>query len=160
MADVLVRPLEPSDRAEVARFIAEHWGAPLLVVHDRRYYPQELPGFVAVDGAAWVGLLTYTVEAGRCEIMTLDSLRAGRGIGSALIAAARDVARAAGCAQLWVTTTNDNLHALGFYQRRGFALAGLYPGAVDRARRIKPEIPLIGDNGIPLRDEIELVLSL
>jgi hypothetical protein len=71
------------------------------------------------------------------------------------------LARDAGCTRLWLITTNDNVDALRFYQRRGFRLAALHAGAVDRSRtRLKPEIPEIGDHGIPLRDEIELELDL
>ena len=85
----------------------------------------------------------------------------GRGGASTVLAAIADTARAAGCRRLWLITTNDNLHALGFYQRRGLALAVLHRDAVTEARRtLKPEIPLIGDNGIPIRDEIELELLL
>jgi ribosomal protein S18 acetylase RimI-like enzyme len=54
-------------------------------------------------------------------------------------------------------TTNDNVDALRFYQRRGFRLAALRAGAVEDARaRLKPEIPWTGADGIELRDELEL----
>jgi len=121
------------------------------------YLPEELPGFKAVgaDGH-WIGLITYMVAGDACEIVTLDSLRERAGVGGALIDAVAQVARAAGCARLWLVTTNDNLHALGFYQRRGFRLTALRPGAVDESRRIKPAIPVIGHDRIPLRDELEL----
>ena len=71
------------------------------------------------------------------------------------------LARDAGCTRLWLITTNDNVDALRFYQRRGFRLAKLHPGAVDDSRaRLKPGIPKLGDHGIPLRDELELELEL
>ncbi len=90
------------------------------------------------------------------EILTLHASRQWSGIGSALIAAARRVAEASGAWRLWLITTNDNVDALRFYQRRGFRLAAVRPGAVDRTRQRKPEIPRTGDFGIPLRDEIDL----
>jgi len=68
--------------------------------------------------------------------------------------------RAHGVHRLWVTTTNDNLSALAFYQKRGFHLRHLRPGAVDETRRIKPSIPPVAGNGIPIRDEIELCRNL
>ena len=80
----------------------------------------------------------------------------GRGVGTALIEAAATIAQKAGCRTLAVTTTNDNLNALRFYQKRGFVLAALYPGSVERARRQKPQIPEVGEFGIPLNTEIEL----
>jgi hypothetical protein len=46
---------------------------------------------------------------------------------------------------------------LRFYRRRGFRLAPLHLGAVDRSRAtLKLEISETGDHGIPLRDELEL----
>jgi hypothetical protein len=66
----------------------------------------------------------------------------------------------AGCRKIWTITTNDNLDAMRFYQRRGFRIAAVRPGAVAAARRLKPTIPELGEHGIPIRDEIELALTL
>jgi ribosomal protein S18 acetylase RimI-like enzyme len=81
-------------------------------------------------------------------------------VGSALIEAATQAARRVGCRRLWLITTNDNTHALRFYQKRGFVIAAIHVNALEKARRLKPEIPLIGEDGIPLRDEIELEMIL
>ncbi len=62
--------------------------------------------------------------------------------------------------RLVVVTTNDNLNALRFYQKRGFILVQLRPNALARSRQLKPQIPLVGMDGIPLRDEIELEMDL
>jgi hypothetical protein len=101
-------------------------------------------------------LITYRLAGASCEIISLDSLRPGIGVGTALIDAVAVAARQTGCRRLWLITTNDNLNALGFYQKRGFVLAAVHPDAVAEARLLKPNIPLVGLNGIPLRDEIEL----
>ena len=91
--------------------------------------------------------------------MTLDSLFPGRGIGGALIEAVQTAVSRAGCRRLSVVTTNDNLHALRFYQRRGFVLSALRPNAIEATRKRKP-VPLLGDDEIPIRDEIELEMML
>ncbi|MFN8500124.1 MAG: GNAT family N-acetyltransferase [Anaerolineae bacterium] len=160
MPNLLIRALRPPDANWVRPWIADHWGAPFVVVHGATYAPDALPGFAAFDNGQTVGLVTYTLADDACEIVTLDSETSGRGVGTALIAAVVGAARAAGCRRLWLITTNDNLDALRFYQRRGFRLAALYPGAVEAARRLKPQIPLVGDHGIPIRDEIELEMPL
>jgi len=100
------------------------------------------------------------VRDNSCEIISLNSLKENRGVGTALIDEVIKAARQQNCRRIFLVTTNDNLHALGFYQRRGFALAGIRRRAVDEARKIKPGIPLIGMNGIGLHDEIELEMSL
>lgn len=110
------------------------------------------------DGSL-IGVLTYRLAGPEMEVSTLYAARRWSGIGSALIARVREAARTAGCRRLWLITTNDNVDALRFYQRRGFRLARLHPGAVDRSRAtLKPGISRIGEHGIPIRDELELEL--
>jgi ribosomal protein S18 acetylase RimI-like enzyme len=88
----------------------------------------------------------------------MGSARAAR-LGELLEPAALAAGR--GCRRLWLVTTNDNLHALGFYQRRGLRLCALHAGALERDRALKPELPEVNrDNGIPMRDLLELELPL
>jgi CYTH domain-containing protein/GNAT superfamily N-acetyltransferase len=177
-------PLTAADRVGVGvggsdgwlnDFLRQQWGSELMVSRGRLFRPAELEGFVARQGAAdagkvglvgkvssagVVGLVTYSIEGDSCEIQTLDSLRAGVGIGSRLIELVKAVAVARGCKRLWLVTTNDNTHALRFYQRRGFVLAALHRDAIQVSRRLKPQIPLLGNDAIPLHDEIELEVKL
>lgn len=125
-------------------------------MHDGIFYPAALPGFIAERAARIAGLLTYDVRSGVLEIVTINAIDQHTGIGTVLIEAVRAEAKRRGCHEITLTTTNDNVNALRFYQRRGFRLAGLRPGAVDRSRLRKPEIPRTGDYGIPLHDEIDL----
>lgn len=156
----LIRPLTAEDESWVVEFIDRRWGAPFVVAHGQLYYPHTLPGFMAeVDGEP-AGLLTYHVAGLDWEIVTIDSLEPGRGIGSDLIFALRQEARRVGARRLWLTTTNDNLSALRFYQKRGFHLVAVHRDALERSRQLKPNIPLVGQDGIPLRDELELEMLL
>jgi GNAT superfamily N-acetyltransferase len=119
------------------------------------------PAVVAVDKGGLAGVLTYDIVDTSCEILTLHTARQWAGIGTSLVVEAARLAAGLGCSRYWVVTTNDNVDALRFYQRRGFRLAALRCGAVDAARRaLKPEIPFSGDYGIRLRDEIELAQEL
>jgi ribosomal protein S18 acetylase RimI-like enzyme len=104
-------------------------------------------------------VLTYVVDRDRaqCEVLTLHAVQQWRGVGTALLQLVEQLAAEQGCRRLWLITTNDNVDALRFYQRRGFRLAALHRGAVDDCRaQLKPEIPTVGDYGIPLHDELEL----
>jgi len=155
-----VQPIEPGSASWVEQYISDRWGTPLVVAHGVSFYPHQLPGYVAsIDGEP-VGLATYHIDDMGCEIITLDSDRRRIGVGSALICMVRDAAEQAECSRLWLITSNDNLPALGFYQRRGFGLVAVHRRAIERARPLKPQIPVIGFEGIPLRDEIELELPL
>ena len=156
MSSITIRAVEPGERDWVEAWVRERWGDALVIAHGAKYYPHDLPGLVALRDGERVGLVTYRITNRSCEIVTIDSLSPGQGIGTALIEGMVRVARKAGCERLWLVTTNDNLDALAFYQKRGFVLSGLRPDALALSRKLKPQIPLIGAHGIPLRDEIEL----
>jgi ribosomal protein S18 acetylase RimI-like enzyme len=114
----------------------------------------DLPGFAAVHDGALAGLATYRRAGTATELVALVAEPSGSGVGTHLVDAL--VASVAGTSRLWVVTTNDNLRALRFYQRRGFRIVGVEVGGVDRARQLKPAIPLTGDDGIELHDELIL----
>jgi GNAT superfamily N-acetyltransferase len=154
--ELVVRPVQESDRPTVEWLTTQLWGAAEVVVHDGVFYPAALPGFIAERAGRIAGLVTFDVRPGVLEIVTINALDRHTGIGTLLIEAIRAEAKRRGCREIMLTTTNDNIGALRFYQRRGFRLAALRPGAVDRSRLLKPEIPRTGDYGIPLRDEIDL----
>jgi peroxiredoxin/ribosomal protein S18 acetylase RimI-like enzyme len=148
--------------AFVREELTRNWGSTRIWSLGRAFEADQLPGFVAhVDGSP-VGLITYQPNHGghQCEIVTVSSRLESRGVGEHLLEAAADAARDAGCIRAFLTTTNDNLRALGFYQKRGWRIARHYAGMIDQARRHHPVIPRVGLNGIPLRDEIELELWL
>jgi ribosomal protein S18 acetylase RimI-like enzyme len=149
-----IRSLTEEDSPFVRRFMVEHWGGEEIVVHKTVYHPDELPGFAVVWEGEIAGLITYQMQENSCEIVTLNSLQPNQGIGLALIKKVETAARDKGCARLRLVTTNDNLNALGFYQRHGFRLTAIDVGAVNESRKLKPGIPLVGENGIPINDEI------
>jgi ribosomal protein S18 acetylase RimI-like enzyme len=124
------------------------------------HHAEKLSGFVAVNGRQPVGLITYTIEGGDCEIVSLDSLEAGKGIGSNLIKAVLDLARDKRCIRVWLVTTNDNTGALCFYQKIGFKLVAIHNDTIKASRRLKPTIPELGYDDIPVRDEIELEIKI
>jgi ribosomal protein S18 acetylase RimI-like enzyme len=158
---VTVRSLTDDDRPWLTGFMTERWGVPLAAGGGRLHRLDDLPGFAAVsaDGAV-AGVVTYLIEADACEVVSIDSVVQGEGIGTALLEAACQAAAAAGCRRVRLITTNDNVDALRFYQRRGFALTELRRGAVEESRRMKPQIPEVGAYGIPIRDELVLVREL
>jgi len=155
-----LRRLTPADLPRLRQFWIEHWGGEEMITRGNVYHPEQLDGFVVEDENEWVGLVTFFIKDAECEVTSLDSLREGKGIGTQLIDKAIEEARARNCKRLFLITTNDNLHALGFYQKRGFEIVTVYRGAVNESRKRKPSISLVGMDGIPLRDEIELEMML
>lgn len=153
-----VREIQAEDKEAILVVLEEHWGERRIVSRGKVHDAASLPGFVAEEQSRIEGLITYNLTQGECEIVSLNAVSPTRGIGSLLIERVVQQAKRAGCGRIWLVTTNDNLSALRFYQRRGFQLVAVHRNALDVSRTIKPGIPLIGEFGIPLRDEVELEL--
>jgi ribosomal protein S18 acetylase RimI-like enzyme len=157
---VAVRRILDEERPAVARLLSDRWGSTQIVSREKVHDVEAAEVLVAVRGDELVGSASFVVGDGEAELLTLDALDEGVGIGSALLEAVAEASGAAQARRLVLSTTNDNLRALDFYQRRGFRLLELLPGAVDRARERKPSIPLVGSSGIEIHDELVLVRDL
>lgn len=159
-AGLEVRLVTDQQRSELAELLRREWGTIEIISRGEVHDLTRCPALFCVERDRIVGLATYEVGDGECELLTLDAFEKTRGIGSRLLVAVATRGRAAGCRRLWLVTTNDNLDAIRFYQRRGMRLTAVHPGAVDEARVRKPQIPLVGNYGIPIRDELEFELEL
>lgn len=155
-----VRSIESEDRPWVVRRLEDAFADLSVARKGVLIDASILPGFVAIDGAKPIGVLTYKVTDGECEVVAIISTQKGRGIGRALMDAVRKHAETAGYRRLWLITTNDNTRALRFYQKWGMELCCFYRHGVRRSRKVKPSIPKRGADGIPLDHELELELLL
>ncbi len=152
--------IQDSDREEIAEFIERHWFSRVVMSRGRAFHPHLENGFLERCDGRIVGLLTYHVDDDEMEVLTLNATLEGKGIGSSLMLTAIEKAREEGNRRIWLTTTNANLQAIGFYQRLGFRMIAVHVGAVDEARKIKPQIPEVGERGIPIHDEIVMELRI
>lgn len=157
---IIVSEPRDSERAWLGQQLRNLWGSTTVVSRGQVHNPAGLPALIAFQGDDPVGLATFQFTEGDCELVTIDALQKGRGIGSALFAGVVKEARNRWCGRLWLITTNDNLDAMRFYQRQGMRMVALHRNAVNEARLIKPSIPEIGEYGIPLHDELEFELRL
>lgn len=141
---------------------SQHFGGPEIDSRGAWFDTRELPGLLAEHEGRQIAALSHTpMIAGRdCEIVALASHEAGRGAGTALLEACIAAARDAGCARLFLTTSNDNTPALRFYQKRGWRLVSVHRDSITRARLRKPTIPLYGHDAILIADELELEFAL
>ena len=155
-----VRELREDDRDWAIGLLTKRWGSARIVTRGRVHHADKLPGFVIESEGELIGLVTYRMDGTECEIISLDSLVERQGVGERLLSSVRKAAVDMGCNRLWLITTNDNLPAQRFYQKKGFHLVAVHKNALDHARKLKPEIPEVGLNGIPIRDEIELEMQL
>ena len=152
-----VRAATAADAAWIAALLDEEWGGPVMWADGRVFDCLALPALIAGKAE---GLAVYQFAGMRAELVLLEALESGRGIGTALVEALVALLAGQGVRELWLTTTNDNLDALRFYQRRGFRLVEIRPGRMDEYRKRKPTIPEVGEFGIPLRGELRLVREI
>ena len=148
------------NRNLINTFIKEHWYTTTMIIRGRVIDMTKTEGFFFRDGENIIGLITYIVYDNILEITSLDSLRENQGIGSKLVETVIHEAKERKVRKIVLITTNDNINAIRFYQRKGFDMVHLFHNALDISRKLKPEIPLIGENSIPLRHEIEFELSI
>jgi ribosomal protein S18 acetylase RimI-like enzyme len=142
-------------RKQVVEFIVQQWGSPKIISRCKVHSMDQLPGIVILRNNTIIGLLTYKISDGECEIVSLDSLEEDRGLGSQLISEIERKAKEKQCHRIWLITTNDNIQAIKFYQTRGYDLKAVHRNAVESARKLKAEIPLKGYNDIPIKHELE-----
>jgi ribosomal protein S18 acetylase RimI-like enzyme len=157
---VTVREVMESDRPWVMQFLRDEAGDTRMVSRGTLHHADTLPGFVGLHEGVPVGVLNYKVVGSEMEVVTLYTSVHGKGVGSALLEAARQAAYRTRCRRLWLITTNDNLPAIDFYRRRGMKLVAIHKGALSESRKLKPEIPLFGLQGRPITDELEFELNL
>ncbi|WP_322923231.1 GNAT family N-acetyltransferase [Paenibacillus campi] len=151
-----ITQITSAHREQVALFLQRNWGSAQMVVSSGTYQCEQLDGFIVEENNEIIGLITYVIRLDEIEIISLDSLQEGKGIGSALMNKVEHIARQNQLLAISLITTNDNLNALKFYQKRSYRMVSVIPDAVNQARKLKPSIPLIGNEGIPLTDELQL----
>lgn len=154
--NLTVERASDAERSAVNTFLEAH-GTAVVARRDELLDARRVPALIARRDGEIVGVLSYLLRDRELEILVLWTTDRHMGVGTALLAAVEGIALESGVERTWLVTTNDNVDALRFYQRRGFRLESVDPGAVDRSRAtLKPAIPAIGDYGIPLRDELTL----
>ena len=151
-----IEKISKETRNLVNQFFIDNWYSTDISIRGQIVDGIKIDGFLVKEKNVIIGLVTYTFYEDVCEIVSLDSKRENIGIGSALLQQVENIAIDNRCKKMRLITTNDNMRALQFYQKRGYCLTKLYPNAMEEVRKIKPNIPILGDNNIPLRDELEL----
>jgi ribosomal protein S18 acetylase RimI-like enzyme len=131
----------------------------ILVSRGKSHKSQDLDGILVYDNGKIIGLGLYYIKTNECEIVFLETFIQNKGIGTEIIEKIKEIAIKNNCKRIWLITTNENIDALRFYQRRGFHFSNIYINALEESRKINPEIPK-EENGIEIRDEIEFEIKL
>lgn len=155
-----IRPIREKDRDLLPSFLSSFWRSERMVAKGRLFYPAMQEGYLAWRENEMIGLATYEINGEEIELTLLDSRERTQGVGSRLVEEVIKKAKQANCRRLWLVTTNDNIRAIRFYQKRGFDLVKVHRNALEASRKLKPEIPFTGQDGIPIRHELEFEITL
>lgn len=154
-------PLIDVHRSLIGAYIRDEWGGPLVVSRGKVHNTDSLPGFIAEDEHGTIlGAVLYHICDGAFEIVLLYAAVPNQGVGTALLHQSIREAISRGCFRVWLITTNDNTAAIRYYQRYGFSLYAVHINALEEARKLKPEVPLRGIDGIPISHEFEFEIVL
>jgi L-amino acid N-acyltransferase YncA len=153
-----IRPI--TDRAFLEELLRLRWSGGALMMRGKIVHPKDVEALAAYHDGRLAGVATWRLEGPVMYLATLNNITEQRGVGVALLDAMMKLGRRKGSALMRVIVTNDNLNALGFYQRRGFRIVAVHPGVIDTIRTLMPNVPTMGANRIPMRDEIELEIDL
>jgi GNAT superfamily N-acetyltransferase len=152
---VLVRQAEPEDISEVLALFRRDFGRSTVIGFGDSMALEDCPMLVAEMRGDLAGALAYRLVRDALHIVALatDPMWQRSGVATHLESEAAFIARRHGVARLLFATTNDNLPALYFYQRRGWTVTETVVGGM------LPHFggqPGVGFAGIPVRDEIRL----
>lgn len=149
-----IRPITPDDSQWIKEIMDASWGGLPLIIRGKKYYPKD--GIVAENEGGVAGFLFYEIQNADCEIMVFEIFDKFKGTGTIMLNKLFEIAKHRKCKRVYLMTTNDNLDALRFYQRRGFTICGIHLDSMKISRKMKPAIGMIGNYDIPMRDEIDL----
>lgn len=152
---VIIREGEERDRPGITALFERDFGYTNIVSFGEEVVLAGAPALVAWMKGELAGALAYRLRPDTLLILALatDPMWQRSGVGGHLVAESEALARGRGLGSLRVSTTNDNLPALYFYQRRGFVVTEVVPGGL--LGHIKGTAA-VGFGGIPLRDEIRM----
>jgi GNAT superfamily N-acetyltransferase len=153
---IQIFPIQRVDRLWINEISKMTWGSRVIVSRGKVYDLNSLDGFIASIDNRKIGFIIYNVENDQWEIMALLTIIDNVGIGTKLVKYIEKFALEKQCRRIWLIATNDNVDALRFYQKKGYTIKIIHAGAIEQSRKLKPEIPLEGNHGIIVRDEIEL----
>lgn len=160
MYTCVVRPSTQTDIPWMTEIFRNYWEGDYIVSRGKKHGVKDLSGCIALIQDKKVGLLTYQEDGESFELVSLNSVEEGKGVGTALINALITHAKEMKKQRIWLVTTNNNQSAMRFYEHRGFHKVREYKNAVAESRKIKPSIPLVDESGVPIQDEIEYAYVL
>lgn len=153
-----VREASDGDCGRIREIANYFWGEERVACLGKEYDIGTLPAYVVHAGGKIAGLLSYALDAESLIIVMLNVLPGyqGLGAGKMLLDAVKEKAAVESRTTVLVTTSNDDLPAMYFYQKNGFQIYEIMPDLlVEHHGGVE-----VGFAGIQIRDEVRLRFSM
>ncbi|HVP27029.1 MAG TPA: GNAT family N-acetyltransferase [Candidatus Bathyarchaeia archaeon] len=146
--------ITPDEKAKIRELVKCFWGEEEQLTFDRKFMVSELPAYTAKIGKEIAGFASFTEIDDALIILALGvpPQFQNASIGRRLIEQVEKEARKLKKKRLLVSTSNDDLPALAFYQLLGFQIYEVKPNVIAEKHGEIHE----GIGGLPIRDEIRL----
>ncbi len=160
MDNIIIKKIKDKDKNQIVDIITKEWGSIFVISKGVKYNVSNLPGYLALLDNKIVGIITFFITKNNYEIITLNSFKKNKGIGTILIDKIKKNAKKNNINKINLITTNDNINAITFYQKQGFDIKSINLNSIIESRKLKPEIPETGNFGIPIKHEIVFELDI
>ena len=150
-----IRKLSSAGEEKTVRELVKlFWGEDEQLTFGRKFTVSSLPAYIAEVKSKVVGFVAFAPVGDALIIAALGIVPEYQncGFGRKLVEQVEKEAQKRGKKKLLVSTSNDDLPALAFYQRDGFQIFAVEPNVIaEKHGRI-----LGGIGGLPIRDELRL----
>lgn len=146
------------EKEKIRELVQRFWGEQEQLTFDRKFMVAEQPAYTAKLKNNIIGFVSFAEADNAIIIVALGILpqHQGSGVGKSLIGKVEAEAKNMRKKRLLVSTSNDDLPALAFYQSLGFQIYEVKPNIIaEKHGRI-----LEGIGGLPIRDELRLRKTL
>jgi len=146
------------EKKKIQQFVKRFWGEQEQLTFNKKFTVAQLPAYVAKYRNAIIGFISFAEANDAIIIVALGILPKyqNAGIGKSLTKKVETEAKRLRKKKLLVSTSNDDLPPLAFYQHLGFQIYQVKPNTIAE----KHGSLLKGINGLPIRDELRLQKTL
>jgi len=146
--------LSDKEREAIREFVLRFWGEEEQLTFDRKFVVTDLPAFLAKSGNTIIGFVSFAEVNDVILIAALGILPKYQdaGVGKSLIKKVEAETKRLEKKKLLVSTSNDDLPALAFYQSIGFQIYEVKPNIIAE----KHGTVLKGIGRLPIRDELRM----
>lgn len=150
----VIKAKTKEEKNKIRQFVERFWQEQEQLTFDKKFLVAELPAYIVKVKGQTVGFVAFAETEDAIIIVALGVLPQYQNlnIGKSLVEKVEEEAKRLCKKKLLVSTSNDDLPALAFYQSIGFQIYEIKQNVIAE----KHGMVLKGVGGLPIRDELRL----